>query len=294
VMGAGWSFNGESRLLLNGSCQSATVIPADGSAQTFTKVGNAFTPQRGYHAKLALNPSGGHVFTEKSGTQHYFAERDTAKVHAAAGTLRRDRTREPHGDELRFTYNQRGRLVQIGEYAQESPNTPVRTLSFTYKTVAGFDRIDTAIAPALGLSVTYNYDDFGNLIYVKRTGSTLSPRKRAPAWIERYTYSTTSTRDRYQMLSATDPNGATVRYTYYKPGDPFPGDPKTVVVEGIEEYTRVVTEEDRNTSEKFETKFAFDATKAVSDRKWISTVTDARGNDTIYTLNMNGSPLQID
>src|SRR5262249_38626396 len=31
-----------------------------------------------------------------------------------------------------------------------------------------------------------------------------------------------------------------------------------------------------------------------SDRKWISTVTDARGNDTIYTLNMNGSPLQID
>src|SRR5262249_52526628 len=43
VMGAGWSFNGESRLLLNGACQSATVIPADGSSQTFTKAGNAFT-----------------------------------------------------------------------------------------------------------------------------------------------------------------------------------------------------------------------------------------------------------
>src|SRR5205823_14240859 len=31
VMGAGWAFNGESRLLLNSGCQSATVIPADGS-----------------------------------------------------------------------------------------------------------------------------------------------------------------------------------------------------------------------------------------------------------------------
>ncbi len=36
AMGAGWAFNGESRLLLNSGCQTATVIPADGSAQVFT------------------------------------------------------------------------------------------------------------------------------------------------------------------------------------------------------------------------------------------------------------------
>src|SRR5262249_40120772 len=232
AMGAGWAFNGESRLLLNSGCQTATVIPADGSAQVFTKVGNAFQPQKVYHSQLRADPSGGYVFTDKPGTEHYFVERDTVKATADGGTFRIDRIREPHGDELRFRYNQRGRLVEIGEFQDEQPGRAVRTVAFTYKNVAGFDRVETASAPGLGITVSYGYDELGNLNFVKRTGSTLPSRKRAPTWIERYTYSTSSPRDRYQMLSTTDPNGATTRYTYYKQTDPFPGNPTAVVVEG--------------------------------------------------------------
>ncbi len=294
LAGAGWSVNDASRLFLNSTCHTATVVPADGSSQVFSEIAGEYRPQKGYHSQLRADGAGGYVFTDKSGTEHSFLEREKGTTPPEGGTYRIDHIRERHGDELRFRYDGRGRLVEVGEYLEESPARPVRTLTFKHAMVAGYDRIESAAVPGLGLSVSYGYDAFGNLTYVKKTGSTLASRTRAPAWSERYTYSASSTRDRHQMLSATDPNGSTTRYAYFTPVDPFGGDPKTIFVDSKEEYVRTVTEEDRLAGTSYETRFSHDATRAGTDRTWTTTVKDARGNDSVYLLNLNGSPLRID
>src|SRR5262249_47995182 len=69
--------------------------------------------------------------------------------------------------------------------------------------------------------------------------------------------------------------------------DPFPGG---VDVLDKEERTKTVRELTGDAT--LETKFEYDLSEALQ-LKWKTTVTDARGNPTLYVLNGNGSPLEI-
>ena len=94
--------------------------------------------------------------------------------------------------------------------------------------------------------------------------------------------------DRHNLTASTDPNGNTTRYRYYTESDTFPGEEAVNPSQGKYEWLKAVDEPEGVT-----TSFVYDLTR-ISSGEFITTVTDGRRNDTIYTLNLTGSPLTIE
>ena len=275
------------------SCGLYVVTTPDGSSQTFRSSdgGQTFTPQKGYHTTLVLNGDGSYDFFDKSHTRHHFRElEDPQKPN---GALRLDYIEEPHGDRIQVTYDIAGHVTQVSEIPQET-GTAARSLKLTYKPFGGFDRIASADVPGLGYHVDYLYDAFGNLTKVTRTGANSSGPTANPQ-VEQFTYTDTDVRDRHQMTAARDANGNWTEYHYYAQTDAFPGETTGssspgLLIYGKQEYVKEVWEYPGTLPEK--TAFAFDYTEALS-LKFKTTVTDALGRPTLYTMNGNGSPLTI-
>ena len=160
----GWSWNFEARIV-EGSCGLWTVITADGSSQTFssTDQGQTFIRQPGYHTKLERRSGDLLVFTDKSGTEHAFSERQDS------GRWRLEYIKEPHGDRLIPRYDARGRVIEVWETSDQDPPEPVRRLKIGYNQVAGRDRVASVTADGpLQVKVVYAYDQDGNLESVRR------------------------------------------------------------------------------------------------------------------------------
>ncbi len=285
LLGAGWSFNYESYVLA-ASC-AVVVRTADGGSQVFTPLGgDQYRPQKGYHTKLVKNAGDGSFdFTDKAGVVHHFREpQDPAKPF---GPRRLDWIRDPHSDELRFRYDGENRLEQVAEWHPERGET--RRLAIAYlpekDRKQGFDRIRSLEIQPHGITATYGYDAFGNL--------TSASTSTGLDWTYSYT-ATLEAADRHQLLSVMDPNGARTEYEYFGENDAFPGETSGGMPPlGKREFAKLVREfADKALAQPVPTQYSYDYTDWQSSR-YRATVRDANGHETVYTLNGNGSPLEI-
>ena len=301
-LGGGWSLNLASRLYEDESCGLATVVTADGSSQVFhTNDGFvSLTPQKGYHTRLAREDRVAYRFTDKAGNVHRFEKVGDERSFRLASIT------EPHGDRLAFSYGDAGRLEKVAEM---QAGAEVRALNLTYKLVGEVERIVRAESSALGLAVVYEYDARGNLTRASRDGRNVEGAEIAAtaARVEEYRYlgppplggapGLLDPRREHQLVGAVDPNGHLTEYVYYGDGDTLPGEAQggaggLLFEEKWELVKQVVEHPEPGLSTR--TEFVYDATDAIAHARYTTTVRDARGHDTRYVMNGNGSPLRIE
>jgi YD repeat-containing protein len=298
-LGGGWSLNYAARLFADGECGIATVGTPDGGGQVFQSDDGllSFRPQKGYHTRLERSGSV-YRFIDKAGNVHHFETPD------ADGRPRLDFIEEPHGDRLVFTYDGLSLLTKVAEVQKEAGE--VRALTFAYQPSNGSERIVRAEIASLGLVVEYEYDPRGNLVKATRDGRNLGGDPAAEPRVEKYGYLGVGApampgfdlRQEHQLVEVTDPNGHRREYAYYEEGDPLPGEVDgrlpgggLLFTEKWELVKQVVEHPEPALS--IRTGFSYDAGEVVSRSQWKTTVRDGRGQDALYVLNGNGSPLEI-
>ena len=290
TMGAGWSWNYDA-VLTPMSCGLVNVATADGGSQVFKLEADAtFTAQRGYHTRLSKNTSDGtYEFIDKSGVRHYF--REPVDPLQPEGARRLDRIVEPHGDRIEVAYDLLGRVSSVREVLRGE--RAVRSLDVRYRRVYRHDRV-ASIESSLGHRVEYDYDDYGNLTSVKRSGQNVDGGPDAAPASESYEYTTENLVDRHQMKAAVGPNEDRTEYAYHGAGDTVAGEVNALLVAGRkDELAKRVTEfANEGPAPLPETKFAYDFTQAPSGT-FTTAVTDSRNNPTTYELNGAGSPTRI-
>jgi RHS repeat-associated protein len=299
-LGAGWSLNYAARLFEDGDCGLVTVVTPDGGSQVFQSDDGLmhFTPQKGYHTRLVRD---GRIyrFIDKAGNVHHFESPDPD------GRPRLDFIEEPHGDQLVFTYDGASLLTKVAEVQLEAGE--VRAVTFSYQPYNGSERIVRAEIAPLGLSVDYEYDARGNLVKATRDGRNLSGDPPAGPRVEKYGYLGVGAppapgfdmRQEHQLVEVTDPNGHRREYAYYGESDPLPGEVDDRLPGGgllFTEKWELVKEvvEHADPALSIRTQFSYDAQDVIARSQWKTTVRDGRGNDTLYVLNGNGSPLRIE
>jgi len=285
--GAGWSFNYASRLIPDEDCGLYVVIASDGTSQVFRGGGETLTPQRGYHTRLSRNSDGSFDFILKGGMKYHFGGPDPLKPRAPR---RLEYLEEPHGDRIEIQYDAGGSIRQISEAHPE--RGPVRTLVLSHTQAGGFERIRSVQAVGLGLRADYEYDSFGNLVAVRRTepgdgGSRIL--------LDRYQYSTDDPGDRHQLLVAIDPYGSRTRYHYYGPADSLPGEDGDLLGTGLllfgkQEYVKQI-DDWLGFGSTSATTFSYDYSRAGEFR---AVVASPGGSPKYYTLNADGSPIEMD
>ncbi len=292
-MGAGWAFNYEASLTVS-ECTLVVVKTPDGSSQVFRRTAaGEYEPQPGYHTTLIGNDDGSFDFFDKAHVRYRFA---AAPVDGGAlGPRPLLYVEEPHGDRLVLTYDPETHLVsEVGEVPRGA-TAPIRRLEVTYypDLIGGFRRIHTVAIAALGLGVTYEYDEHGNLTHAKSSGQNVSGRAAEPQE-DTYWYSIEEERDRYQLLAHQDANRHRTEFVFFKKSDLFPGEATgEMIVLDKEEHVRLVREFP-GTSSPIETSFEFDALEVLSKQHWKTTVTGPTPDrKTLYVLNLNGSPVEI-
>jgi YD repeat-containing protein len=296
-LGGGWALNYASGLFEDGECGLVTVVTPDGGSQVFQSDNGllTFTPQKGYHTRLERDGSV-YNFIDKAGNVHHFESPDRNR------RPRLDFIEEPHGDRLVFTYDGDDLLKKVAEVQPDAGE--VRAVTFSYAAVSGAERIVRAEIAALALSVDYEYDTRGNLVKAARDGRNLEGEPAAEPRVEKYRYLLPGTgpgldlRQEHQLVEVTDPNDHRREYAYYGRDHRLPGEVDGQLPLGgllFEEKWELVKEviEHPDPGLSLRTEFSYDARDAVAWSRWKTTVRDARGNDTLYVLNGNGSPLEI-
>jgi RHS repeat-associated protein len=292
LLGGNWEWNLASRVIPS-TC-ATTVITMDGSSQQFQSSdgGRTFTPQKGYHTKLELK-DGKYIFTDKAGVEHHFKTFATQEI---LGDVQLeyplDFVREPHGDELRWVYDNQNRIVEVDEWQKDG--NIARKLMIGYTTVDGYPRVGAISVEGLGTGVSYTYDNLGNLTDLVRSAN------GTPSVIgrEHFEYSKADPTDPHKLILAKDVNGAITEYEYYKDSDQLPGEGidwlthGVFIVGGKHELAKSVREHPGHGMTDVETKFTYERSQGLSGR-FTTVVKDGRGNDTTYVLNGNGSPLEI-
>ena len=276
MVGANWNFNYASKLIRS-SCVTR-VVGGDGSGQTFTPTAaGGFRPQKGYHTELRRNADESFDFFTKGRIRyHYFLDPQKFDVKLFAERIPLEFIEDPNGNKLRMVYDNDGRLIEVVE--EDSSGARGRSLYFDYVEVFAEWRLSKVRGP-LGLVVDYLYDETtANLVEVRRDER-----------IERYVYQGPEHFDRHNMTVRIGPNGVRTEYEYFEGDDPFPNEQagagllpalKVEYVKAVKELSRAVV-----------TTFSYDLSE-LQDRRLTTTVTDARGNETTYLLNGNGSPLR--
>ncbi len=285
-LGAGWTLNYFSTLVITDCFWM--VRGGDGTGQRFTRVGDEFIPQKGYHTTLRENEDGTFDFFTKGRIRYHYNDIplfDGDRTFAGRPTL--EFIEDPDGNRLEIIYDGERNITEVKEvFADPSGEIQEeRSLTFEYATVFGERRVSTINGP-LDLRIEYQYDTYGNL--VKATRAAAEPR------IEEYGYTVDDSRDRHNMVSYTDPNQNVTEYEYYDDEDEFPGESDSVTVTKKYEWVKSVRELVEEPDDYATTGFVYDRTRVLSDNEFIARVTDARENITIYTLNSNGSPVEIE
>jgi RHS repeat-associated protein len=248
----------------------------------FRKSGDAWVPNRGNHGKLTENPGSSFVFTAKDGTRYTYGYPDPQHNPVPVLTIM-----DTNGNNtMRFDYDSKtGRLMTVTDAVD-------RTCSFTYATLNICDpdpsRLMSVICldgDQLGVQLDFHYNAKGYLAQVTR-----GDRE------ESYTYAMEKgvKNGDYQLAKVEDGNGNAYGYDYFSKdgGDGFSTDliafykilrPQNVI--------KSVTYPPHGAGQTpAQALFTYIATPAQNAR----TVTDLRGNDTTYTLNLFGNPTMIE
>jgi RHS repeat-associated protein len=298
-MGAGWAFNYGSSLS-ESECL-VTLSTADGTSVVFHPVdgpnGHEYQAQKGYHGQLTKSSlDGSFVYVDKAHVQHHFGYASPNQP----GRLLLDYIEEPHGDRIKVEHDEKGRVHAIKEWHPDGPADGIRELDISYESKGGFDRVKTIDSGPMNLHLSYSYDDWGNLKTATRKAANLPDG--APTQGDRvygYEYTDSQALDRHNMTAAIDPNGSRTEYVYY-PADAHFNEPQLTSIDHTQYVKEIheIVDGSAHPPDVAPTGFSYDlsaftfATGFTSP--WVhTTVTDARGHDTKYALNIHGSPLTI-
>ena len=165
--GVGWSHNYDSKVIVT-PCGEAIVVGSAGSGMTFVDDGaGGLTPLRGHHGTLIANPADKSFdFFSIDGTRYHYSFRQ-------GRTWDLDFIEDVNGNQTDLSYDETGReprLVSVSDPAG-------RNFAFTYEervfTTLGANQVITEVTGPDGLSMTYEYDDEGNLVSARREGGIL-------------------------------------------------------------------------------------------------------------------------
>jgi RHS repeat-associated protein len=289
-MGAGWSHNylSKAKRSENGKIR---ISGGEGGGVTFSRpqpgadfrgvAGRLYQPTTGYHSQLFERTDGSLDFFTKEKTKYHYS---LTEVDA----YRLDFIEDTHGNRLTLTYDsfERNLLTKVTDASG-------RSLSFTYQTLGQPpEKHITRVDGPIGLVLEYTYDEAGNLKSATR-GSR----------IERYHYTVNDVRDRHNLVRVEGPNHETLgptydvtTYQYFASTETVPGettsydfgDPKVILIGSKEDMVKTVTE-GAGSSDAAQTRFAYDFRQF--DTQWITTTTDGRNIDTVWTIHPRGAVL---
>ncbi|MEW6735309.1 MAG: RHS repeat-associated core domain-containing protein [Acidobacteriota bacterium] len=324
-LGPGWADNYHSRLIANTECNYFLIIGGEGQGQRFSITD--LKPAKGYHGKLMPSTGGnGYDFITKEGVIYHYSNpiqtgTDDDQPVIAANL---EYIRDPNGNQITFTYNP-GFSNGIGLGRLESvTDSSGRVLTFQYQQFGSAQRIVQIDGP-MGLQVKYSYDALSNLLTATRVGgegggggggeeennrvrgiNTLASSQATAdrVWSYVYTGLAGDSRTQHRIETVTDPNGNITSYQYYTDNDLFNGEgaqppgctiPNCTFFAVANKVNNVkqITEPLSNGQPTI-TKFTYDYSQTTVNGTHVANVIDARNLMTQYTLNSNGSPIQID
>ena len=222
-MGAGWGHNYDARIVRD-PCGTVTLVGGEGSGIKFGQPvsgtdtqGNpieTYRPQPGYHGRLVLNSGdGSYDFFTKQGVRYHYEIDFSPGQEIFENRL--SYIEDSNGNRLSLTYE-----VQPPFNLQTVTDASGRTLRFTYQPfgLVQENRLTRLDGP-LGLTVTYEYDQFGNLSKASRDVKG-----------ERYEYTLGNAQDRHNLIrivgpnnGATGPNADVTQVSYFTEQDAIPG-----------------------------------------------------------------------
>ncbi len=277
-LGVGWSHNYDSKIVVN-PCGEVIVVGAAGAGMRFVDDGaGGLKPLKGFHGSLVANPADGSFdFFTKNGTRYHY-EFDRQQRWSL------EFIEDPNGNQTILTYdvNPSGRkLISVADAGG-------RTLSFTYEEKFFLFQAPTDVVVGItgpsGLSMTYEYDDFGNLIRASREGGIQA---------EEYSYDVAPTSPlslRNKLIERRDGVTQAVTTTAWMEDVIRTPDGGSNVITVPSVFVISTTLPEGGTSS-----FTFDL-GGLTNRgqpELITQVQDPRNNEHIYTLNQYGSPLSI-
>jgi RHS repeat-associated protein len=285
-MGAGWSHNYDAKVVRDPG-GTITVVGGEGSGIKFANpvsgtdaqghMIETFGPQPGYHGRLIRNvPDGSYDYYTKHHVRHHY-ERAFSPNEVVVNRLAF--IEDSHGNRLRLTYE-----TQAPFNLKSVTDASGRTLTFTYQPFGLIpeNRV-TRIDGPLELVVTYDYDQYGNLVRAVRDVKA-----------ERYEYSIGNPRDRHNITRVIGPNngapdnGGTgenadvMEIGYFLESDQIPGwIPNPTLFAEKYDIVRSLTE-GAGSPQAAATQFAYNYTAPATG--FVTTVTDPLGVDTVYTI----------
>jgi RHS repeat-associated protein len=276
-LGVGWSHSYDSKAVIT-PCGDIIVIGGEGSGMRFVGDGQGnYVPLKGYHGSLVANTTDNSIdFYAKSGRQYHFIPGNNNEFPLTY-------IKDPNGLTTRLTYDnsdatQPPLLLTVADDSG-------RTLSFQYQrqtlALTGEQRsLISEIDGPDGMSMTYQYDPYGNMTQASREGGSR---------IESYTYAVPPNYDlklRHKLLTVKNElDGATTTYQYQFAAIGLQGNvlvPAYNVIQLTEPAGGV-------------TQFNYDLPSLSSRASPVLTVgvTDPLGKATTYSLNQYGSAVQI-
>lgn len=250
-----------------------TMVQVNGA--TFKKYNGVWYSERGRHGTLEeitatpITPAG-FAFTAKDGTRYIY--------NNALGDMPVTRIEDRNGNAMSFTYD--------GQLLTNITDTVGRKCDFSYDTLSGpvtGDRTRmTGMTCSDAVELLFSYHPNGYLKSVTRGTR-----------VETYDYAQENgiPGGEYNLVKATDANNNSFSYEYHTTTS-LPliswNTTKTVKPLKAQDVVKSVTYPGSGTT-PVQANFTYDVT--TSNKR---TVTDLRGNDTVYTLNYFGNPLKIE
>ncbi|WP_444998447.1 RHS repeat-associated core domain-containing protein [Aliikangiella sp. IMCC44359] len=270
ALGVGWNFNYHAQLHIT-ACGEIVLLGGTGGGNRFAADDNGqLKPLKGYHGTL-INNVEDHSFDfyAKDGTRYHY--RNYGRKNWDLEYIE-----DTNNNRIELTYdtNSAGTAKLL---AVTGPNGRAIRLSYEYQLfVSGVKskrlEVITQIDFEGGISVQYEYDNFGNLVSVNRNSG---------ARVEQYAYAVDAPVSRHKLLTYTDPNGYDYTYTYQDQVIQFNIDNTTGLTFPYSLITKVTEPEVGST----EFTYNFDS--------FTTQVTNPRQLDTDYTYNQYGAVVNV-
>ncbi|MCK4260971.1 MAG: DNRLRE domain-containing protein, partial [Halanaerobiales bacterium] len=219
VLGYGWTFSGNSCIIIFDGGNIVRLIGADGSEHLFRKEGTEYKAPEGIDLSLTYDSTKGEYSFKSPARVKYIYSANTKKI------LRKE---DRYGNKINYGYDVYGRLDKISD-----SSIPARTIQIFYSN----DRIWKVIDPK-NRSAYYNYDSYGNLESYQDFGG----------HITHYNFNSS-----HLLSGVTDPEGNNTHFGYFgedvytvRTADQLDGWRETIFAtmtsDGIDNLVRVVTE----------------------------------------------------
>ncbi|OGU23908.1 MAG: hypothetical protein A2X85_12295 [Geobacteraceae bacterium GWF2_54_21] len=250
---------------------SWTMVQVNGAI--FKKHNNVWYSERGHHGTLEELPTtpASFVFTAKDGTRYSY--------DSALGDMPVYRIEDRNGNAMFFVYN--------GQQLSQVTDAVGRKCNFSYDspasvTIAGDRTRLVGVSCSDAVEIHFDYHPSGYLKSAKRGDR-----------LETYDYAQESgiAGAEYNLVKATDANNHSFSYEYHTLTSlPFASwnAAKSLKPLRPQDVIKSVAYPGNGTT-PVQANFAYSTTTANQ-----RTVTDLRGNDTVYTLNYFGNPLRIE